>query len=110
MSRIIVAKDFTDTPGTRFRTHGEHSGQEFRETLLKPKYDALKPREILEIDFDGTYGYPPSFLEEAFGGLVREIIKEKGNPEEVERKLTFKADERPDLIIKVKKFIQNAIS
>lgn len=105
MSRISIVKDFTDTPGTRYRTEGELSGQEFRETLLRPKYDALKPGEILKIDFDGVYGYPPSFLEEAFGGLVREI----GNPEEVESKLKFKADERPDLIDKVKKYIHNAI-
>jgi hypothetical protein len=106
MSIIKIAEEFTDSPGARYETDGEFSGQEFREKLLKPRFDALEPGEILEIDFDGTFGYPPSFLEEAFGGLIREVE----DPKKVEERLKFKADERPDIIIKVKKFIQNAIS
>jgi hypothetical protein len=110
MSQINVLKDFTDTPGTRLISEGEFTGEQFRIKLLKPKYDALKPNEILEIDLDGTYGYPPSFLEEAFGGLVRDIIKESRDPKKVESRLKLKSDERPDLIDKVKKYINNAIS
>ena len=30
---------------------------------------------MLEIYFDGAYGYPPSFLDEAFGGLVKALKK-----------------------------------
>jgi hypothetical protein len=106
MSRIKIAEEFTDSPGARYKADGGFSGQEFREKLLKPRFDALKPKEFLEIDFDGCYGYPPSFLEEAFGGLVREI----GDSKVVENKLKFKADEEPAVITKVKKYIQDALS
>ena len=32
---------------------------------------AMKRGELVEIVLDGTRGYPSSFLEEAFGGLIR---------------------------------------
>lgn len=75
--KITIAKDFSDTPGGRTIAEGENSGELFREELLCPAYiQAKKNNEILQIDFDGTFGYPPSFLDESFGGLVRKI-KEK---------------------------------
>lgn len=76
--RIDIAKDFSDTPGGRTIDEGEYSGELFRRDYLIPKYtEAVNAGEKLEIVFDGAYGYPPSFLDEAFGGLVREL-KKKG--------------------------------
>ena len=69
--KINIVKDFSDTPGGRTISEGEFSGELFREQLLLPKYT-----EAIEIDFDGAFGYPPSFLDEAFGGLVK-ILKKK---------------------------------
>lgn len=66
---ITVAKDFSDCPAGRYYADGPFPGQKFREQLL---YPALKASDILEVDMDGTLGYGSSFLEEAFGGLVRE--------------------------------------
>lgn len=72
MLSINVAEDFAPTPGARYRTQGEFSGEEFRDEMLIPKVEeALEKKEKISIDLDGTYGYPPSFLEEAFGGLAR---------------------------------------
>ena len=72
MIRINIAKDFTETPGPRYKKDGEFSGQEFRELLLVPKFEeAIAQSTQLEINLDGGYGYPSSFLEEAFGGLSR---------------------------------------
>jgi hypothetical protein len=68
MIRIAIAKDFTDTPGGRYRTDGPFSGQEFREDLLVPAMDTA---DHVVVDLEGVMGLPPSFLEEAFGGLVR---------------------------------------
>ena len=63
--RITVVNDFSKTPGGRKIEEG-------------PSYmEALEQKEKLEIDFDGTFGYSPSFLDESFGGLVRKI-GEKG--------------------------------
>ena len=72
MVRISICKDFSETPGGRYIKEGRFSGEEFREQLLKDKYmEAEDNNTQLEIDFDGCYGIGTSFLEEAFGGLVR---------------------------------------
>jgi STAS-like domain of unknown function (DUF4325) len=72
--KIIIAKDFSITPGSRYPAEGPFSGQEFREKILLPKFnEALANSEKLVIVLDGTIGFATSFLEEAFGGLSREF-------------------------------------
>lgn len=70
---IVVARDFSRYPGGRYKADGEFSGEAFREEKLLP---ALREAEAVDarvvVDIDGAAGYPSSFLEEAFGGLVRE--------------------------------------
>jgi hypothetical protein len=68
MVRINIALDFSKFPGGRYRRLGKFSGEEFREDRLLP---ALRAGEKVEVVLDGTAGYGSSFLEEAFGGLVR---------------------------------------
>ena len=68
MKTIDIAKDFSDTPLGRYPTDGPHSGERFREEFL---YPALKKNDSVSIVIDGTEGYGSSFLDEAFGGLVR---------------------------------------
>ncbi|HEV2149711.1 MAG TPA: STAS-like domain-containing protein [Longimicrobiaceae bacterium] len=69
---LSVARDFSRTPGSRYRDEGDFSGEEFREELLQPAVkQALVERSQLHVNLDGTAGYGTSFLEEAFGGLVR---------------------------------------
>ncbi|MDO6458964.1 STAS-like domain-containing protein [Celeribacter halophilus] len=68
MAEISIATDFSRFPGGRYRKLGKHSGEEFREDVLSP---ALKKNEEVFVILDGTVGYGSSFLEEAFGGLVR---------------------------------------
>lgn len=69
---ITISKDFSETPGSRYISEGKYSGEEFRETLLKQSFlEAREKNEKLIINLDGGYGYPTSFLEEAFGGLAR---------------------------------------
>lgn len=78
MRTITIEKDFSNTPGGRYIKEGPNSGEEFRKNILLPIYkETIKNGEKLEINFDGCYGYATSFLEEAFGGLVREL-KQKG--------------------------------
>lgn len=74
--RIDIVKEFTDTPGGRTIKEGEYSGELFRDSLLIPRYlSAVQNNEILEICFDGAFGYPPSFLDESFGGMVKKLKK-----------------------------------
>lgn len=68
MIEFSVAKDFSKTPKGRYRIDGNHSGEEFRQEFLIP---ILKKNKEIRIDLDGTKGYSSSFLEEAFGGLIR---------------------------------------
>lgn len=73
MSRVIeVAEKFSRTPGPRYKIHGDFSGEEFRDRFL---VDALKSaidqNTVLTVVLDDVAGYGSSFLEEAFGGLLR---------------------------------------
>lgn len=73
-----ISKEFTDTPGPRLINEGNYSGELFLSSVLIPKFkEALALKCNLVIDLDGTYGYPPSFLDEAFGGLVKEMNMKK---------------------------------
>ena len=60
-------------PGPRYIGQGKGSGEYFRNEFLLPAFEeAQEKSETLIIDMDGAkYGYPTSFLEEAFGGLAR---------------------------------------
>jgi len=66
---INIATDFTRYPGGRYLNDGPYSGERFRKDFLLP---VLKSGQHARIKFDGARGYGSSFLEEAFGGLVRE--------------------------------------
>jgi hypothetical protein len=65
---INVGRDFSKHPAGRYREDGPNSGQRFREDFLLP---SLKGDAALIVTLDGTRGFGSSFLEEAFGGLVR---------------------------------------
>ena len=76
MVKIKLSTDFSTTPGGRLVAEGDYSGELFRDDILIGRYEeAEKKNAILEIDFDGCYGIGTSFLEEAFGGLVRKYHK-----------------------------------
>ena len=98
---INIAEDFSEIPGARYYDDGDFSGQEFREKFLEKEFDKY---DVIEINLDGTEGYATSFLEEAFGGLVR-IVKDK---EKVLTKLTFISTEEPNLIEEIMSYIKEA--
>lgn len=105
--KIDICREYTDTPGGRYKRQGEFSGEDFRERLLKPRYiEAINKNEILEIDLDGGYGYGSSFLEEAFGGLIRELEDNYQNALEI---IKLKSDDEPGLVNDIKKYIIEAI-
>lgn len=70
MTRTInIATDYTPYPGGRYPKDGDGNGTTFRQRFLEP---VMERGEHVKIVLDGAEGYPSSFLEEAFGGLVRE--------------------------------------
>jgi len=67
--KINLGKQFGRYPAGRYLADGPYNGQKFREEFLIP---ALKgTADEIEIDLSDARGLKSSFLEEAFGGLVR---------------------------------------
>ncbi len=66
--KIKIMTDFSKYPAGRNIRDGPFSGEKFRKDCLKP---ILDDGDHAIIDFDGARGYGSSFLEEAFGGLIR---------------------------------------
>jgi len=67
---INLGKQFGRYPAGRYLKDGPYSGQAFRENYLLPAL--RKNSEKIVIEFDDARGLASSFLEETFGGLVRE--------------------------------------
>ena len=104
MITINIATDYTKTPGGRFISEGEYSGQDFREKVLKPKFlQALENNDQLTVILDGGYGYATSFLEEAFDGLAREMRNSKI------KDIIIISEEEPQLISKIQQYITDAL-
>lgn len=88
MKVINIAKEFTKFPAGRHVTDGQYSGETFREKFLVP---ALQANETVQVVLDGTTGYGSSFIDEAFGGLIRHKYFTK---EELKKKLELIAREK----------------
>lgn len=73
---INLATDFCKAPAGRYREHGEHTGQVFREDFLIPYLSDENVSE-LRINLDGLDGVGASFWDEAFGVLIREKYIDK---------------------------------
>jgi len=96
---IRVARDFSRYPAGRFRDDGPYSGEAFREDFLLP---ALHAGEQVVVDLDGVRGYGSSFLEEAFGGLVR-----KGVTQSLIKRLVLLRSVDKSLIEEVEDYIEH---
>ena len=104
--RVSVAKDFNDRPGGRFPWEGPNSGEDFREKVLAHRYrEARGAGADLIVDLDGTSGYASSFLEEAFGGMIRKRYAEK---EDLLRRLTILSGAQPKWVERVRRYIGQA--
>lgn len=101
MRVINIAQDFTRFPSGRFKKNGDTSGEAFRERFLEPP---IREGQEVTVELDGTIGYGSSFLEEAFGGLVRSLgIK----PETLSRQLHLSSSD-PALIEEINSYISDA--
>ncbi len=98
---LNIAREFSRHPAGRFKSDGPFSGEHCRRKYLLPK---LASGERLEVELDGTRGYGSSFLEEAFGGLVRE----EGFTGDQLRRLLFLRSADPSLIEEIWGYIDDA--
>jgi len=101
--KIVIATDFTTTPGARYRKDGDFSGEQFLEEILLSKFEkAVSENYILLIDLDKVWGYPSSFVSGSFGKLSIS----KGS-ELVMKHIQFKSDENPIRLEKIINEIKN---
>jgi STAS-like domain of unknown function (DUF4325) len=99
--KINIAQQFSPFPAGRFTTDGPWSGEKFRDDLL---YPAIQDGRPVEIYFDDTFGFGSSFLEEAFGGLIR---RRHLSPDRLFSTLQLHSDD-PALIEEVQGYIRDA--
>lgn len=103
MITISIAKDFSRIPGARFPQEGDYSGQEFRTTILQPKLkEALSTHTTLRVVLDGTAGLGTSFLEESFGGLIR---NDGFSYEEIMKTIELISDEDEEYIEEIHEYL-----
>lgn len=68
--KIIVAEEFSRTPGARYIYEGNNSGEKFLNDVLLPKFEKAVIGEYkIAIYLDGVIGYPSSFISGSFGKL-----------------------------------------
>lgn len=95
---IDVARDFTARPFGRYHRDGDRSGETFRDKLLIP---ALRKYDHVTVELSGTNYYGSSFLEEAFGGLLRNGFKKS----ELLEKLKVRHTKLPSVVYEVYDYI-----
>ena len=98
---LSIAKDFSREPAGRYVADGATSGEVFREKHLIP---ALRKSEAVTVLMDGTEGYGSSFLEEAFGGLVRRLGL---TVDDFQRRLILVSNDDPSLIDEVLEYVRD---
>lgn len=106
MIELSIAKEFTKTPGFRYRFQSpDSSGQQFREDFLGPSYIRAKEEgQKLNVILDGTAGYLTSFLEEAFGGLKRDYPTE-----DVMQHIIVTSNDEKHWEVDIQRYVKNAL-
>lgn len=99
--KILECKEDYAYEGPRFIELGPESGEEFRKEFFIPWLVRNKGKQNLTVDFEGTIVYTPSFLEETFGGAIRDGYEQVKN-----LKFINLPDEQKNDILK---YIENAL-
>lgn len=100
---IDIGEQFSRFPAGRTPNDGKYCGETFRERFLK---EALKKDVKIGVFLDNAVSYGSSFLEEAFGGLVRIY---KYDFETLRSKIIFHSED-PFLIDEIWGYISNSRS
>lgn len=107
MKVITIVNDFSHSPYRRKSEEvpvGEEdtTGENFRKTLLTP---ALREHDEVKVILTGYNRYARSFLDEAFGGLIRE---DGFTYQELQKKLTYEHATVKSIELLIKERIKKA--
>ena len=100
-----VARQFSRTPSARVFEEGKFPGAELRQIIAPLIKECIDKKESFIINLDGASGYGTSFLEEVFGGLIR---NEEINYQDLKSVLHFITKEEPELEAEIWEYIDDA--
>ena len=101
---ILKIRDYTITPGPRYKRLGDFSGEEYREKFVIPALTKAKETgEKLFIDLDGTLYYSAAWLMEVFGILPAVL---ESTPKAILDTITFISPARTWLISEIHEYIK----
>ncbi|AKM48904.1 DUF4325 domain-containing protein [Edwardsiella anguillarum] len=83
LKKISIVNEFSKSPYGRYPSDGKWNGQVFRQEILVP---ALNSHDKVIVDLTGYNRYGRSFIDEAFGGLIRE---ENFTKSDLDKKLEY---------------------
>lgn len=96
-----IAKEYTVTPIGRYKKDSRFSGEGFKEILA----DFIAKEQPVCLVMDNTGGYNPSFLEEAFGGLIRSGISKSS----INKYISYDTSD-PSLLAEISLYIDDAVN
>lgn len=103
---IVIVKDFHPQPYGRYKSDCPDcpltSGEAFRENVLAV---ALRKYDRVTVDLTGRNRYGRSFLDEAFGGLIR---YENFTKADLDKKLIYKHDDLESVLLIIEDRISKA--
>lgn len=71
-NNLLLIADFSRYPSGRDSNDSTYNGEDYRKNILLPKIEtAIEQGHVLTVSLRGVMSFGSSFLEEAFGGLVR---------------------------------------
>lgn len=97
-----IADNFSRFPGPRHKWQGPHSGESLRGRLSRL---LREDRGRIRVILDGTTGIGSSFLDEAFGGLIRD---EGFSKDEVRNRFHFVSEVDPSYLVTISESIARA--
>lgn len=97
---IVIASVFSREPFGRTDKDGKFNGTKFRTTFLSPP---LREGKSIILNFDGAEGYGSSFLEESFGGLIREGF----SLSDIKQKISFISTEDPSIVDEINEYLED---
>ena len=102
---FVVAKEFGPFAGPRYKHQGPYSGETLRPKLLAALDRIRGMPGVVIVDLDGMKGIGSSFLDEAFGGLIRSEGVEK---DEINARFDYRSRVDPSYIETIRDSIERA--
>lgn len=102
LKKINIINDFNKKPYGRYPSDGAGNGEKFRQEHLAP---ALRAFDFVDVDLTGYNRYGRSFIDEAFGGLIRE---EGFTKQEINKKLKYHHNDLESIELLIKERIEAA--